>query len=62
MADKEIGVGYIKTDKCHTINLLPRDIWIEFNTISVGVGKNKKTFDLVKIFEGLEKLAEKGLE
>lgn len=60
MPVKEIGVGYVKTDKYHTFNLLPKDIWIEFNTISVGTGNKKKTFDLVKIFEGLERLAEKG--
>lgn len=43
-------------DKSNMLNMQPHDIWLQFNTITVGIGENKKTFDLVKIFEGLEML------
>lgn len=38
--------------------MVPTDIWLQFNTLSVGVGENRHTFDLVKILEGLTRLAE----
>ena len=38
--------------------IIPTDIWLQFNTLSVGVGENRHTFDLVKILEGLTRLAE----
>lgn len=38
--------------------IVPTDIWLQFNTLSVGVGENRRTFDLVKILEGLTRLAE----
>lgn len=38
--------------------IIPTDIWLQFNTLSVGVGENRRTFDLVKILEGLTRLAE----
>ena len=38
--------------------IVPTDIWLQFNTLSVGVGENRHTFDLVKILEGLTRLAE----
>lgn len=41
-----------------TLNLTPQNIWLQYKTITVGVGKEKKTFDLIKIFEGLERLSE----
>ena len=38
--------------------VVPTDIWLQFNTLSVGVGENRHTFDLVKILQGLTRLAE----
>ena len=38
--------------------IMPTDIWLQFNTLSVGVGENRHTFDLVKILQGLTRLAE----
>ena len=40
------------------MNEVHNDIWLEFNTITVGIGDKKQTFDLVKILKGLEKLGE----
>lgn len=48
----------VPKDATLDLNLMPRNIWLQYKTISVGVGKEKKTFDLIKIFEGLERLAE----
>ena len=43
-----------------TFNFLAKIIiWLQFDTISVGaVGKERHTFDLVKILKGLERLAD----
>ena len=38
--------------------IVPTDIWLQFNTLSVGIGENRRTFDLVKILEGLTRLAD----
>lgn len=48
----------VPKDDAHAFNLTPQNIWLQFKTITVGVGEEKKTFDLIKIFEGLERLAE----
>ena len=36
----------------------PLDIWLQFDTISVGSGERRATFDLVKLLAGIEKLAD----
>lgn len=48
----------VPKDATIDLNLMPHNIWLQYKTISVGVGKDKKTFDLIKIFEGLERLSE----
>lgn len=57
---KQYHAGELTVHKedINTLNLTPHNIWLQYKTISVGVGKEKKTFDLIKIFEGLERLAE----
>ena len=36
----------------------PIDIWLQFDTISVGSGERTATFDLAKLLAGIEKLAD----
>lgn len=36
----------------------PMDIWLQFDTISVGSGERRATFDLAKLLAGIEKLAD----
>ena len=36
----------------------PIDIWLQFDTISVGSGEKTATFDLAKLLAGIEKLAD----
>lgn len=36
----------------------PIDIWLQFDTISVGSGEKRATFDLAKLLSGIEKLAD----
>lgn len=36
----------------------PIDIWLQFDTISVGSGERRATFDLAKLLTGIEKLAD----
>lgn len=36
----------------------PLDIWLQFDTISVGSGEKTATFDLAKLLAGIEKLAD----
>ncbi|MBR2247640.1 MAG: hypothetical protein IJ880_11590 [Bacilli bacterium] len=36
----------------------PIDIWLQFDTISVGSGEKRATFDLAKLLAGIEKLAD----
>lgn len=57
---KQYHAGNLTVPKedINTLNLTPHNIWLQFKTITVGVGEEKKTFDLIKIFEGLERLAE----
>lgn len=38
--------------------LIANEIHLQFDKISVGTGDNKHTFDLVKIFKGLEHIAD----
>lgn len=52
------GKFTVPKEDINTLNLTPHNIWLQYKTITVGVGKDKKTFDLIKIFEGLERLAE----
>lgn len=37
---------------------ITQEIYLQFDKISVGTGNNKHTFDLVKIFKGLEHIAD----
>ena len=57
MEQKNNGEITTVVDESNMLNMQPHDIWLQFNTITVGIGENKKTFDLVKIFEGLETLS-----
>jgi hypothetical protein len=38
--------------------VIANEIHLQFDKISVGTGDNKHTFDLVKIFKGLEHIAD----
>lgn len=35
-----------------------KTIFLQFDKVSVGTGNNKHTFDLVKIFKGLDHIAD----
>ena len=52
----------VKVEDAPSLNTIPTDIWLQFNTISVGYGEKRQTFDLIEIFKGLEKLGKLNIE
>lgn len=59
VTNETIGV---KVEDAASLNTIPTDIWLQFNTISVGYGEKRQTFDLIEIFKGLEKLSKLNIE